>query len=586
MYTLCFDVFPPASESESESKSITPWIKSVFTSKNIFQETHHLSINKKKLSDNSDIINSNYKQIDYRYSSIEIIPIDSPNLTMNASTSTLNRTPPNPNINNPLLAQYLGEGVIRLFKDSMGHENSFKIGQLDHVPGDNSTVSILAVPFYFSTSDLLLGFFEHELLDQMSFIRIIKLSQSNRTMVLIKFKMDKFANSFINNYNGRKFTSLDPETCTVIKIKDIVFRKSNILQSSEDDDNDRVQNALPYLLPDPFTDTHQIIQNPSTYVELATCPVCLERLDSDITGIVTIQCQHSYHCSCLSKWKEDRCPVCRYSSKSKIDNDTNNEDESRIDTSKCLKCEGTSNLWICLVCGHVGCGRYENEHAVEHFKLTGHCFAMDSETQRVWDYVRDGYVHRLVQNEIDGKLVELPLRDESNKNIEVKVDKIGFEYSKMLIAQLESQRDYYNEIIDQYKNDLNYHVESMSKMIEKTRSLEDQFQKLKMEFDDNKLNLKQLQLKSNNDWKAKFDDELILNDGLSKNIELLTVENQNLKNQNDDLNEQIADLMGHFQMEDQLKNMGEEAHQGEIVIVPAKPSSNATKSKKKLNKRK
>jgi len=28
--------------------------------------------------------------------------------------------------------------------------------------------------------------------------------------------------------------------------------------------------------------------------------------------------------------------------------------------------------------------------------------------QRVWDYVGDNYVHRLIQNKADGKLVELP----------------------------------------------------------------------------------------------------------------------------------------------------------------------------------
>ena len=42
-----------------------------------------------------------------------------------------------------------------------------------------------------------------------------------------------------------------------------------------------------------------------------------------------------------------------------------------------------------------------------HFEETSHCFAMDVKTQRVWDYAGDNYVHRLVQNEVDGKLVEV-----------------------------------------------------------------------------------------------------------------------------------------------------------------------------------
>ena len=33
---------------------------------------------------------------------------------------------------------------------------------------------------------------------------------------------------------------------------------------------------------------------------------------------------------------------------------------------------------------------------------------MELETQRVWDYAGDGYVHRLIQSKTDGKLVEVP----------------------------------------------------------------------------------------------------------------------------------------------------------------------------------
>jgi BRCA1-associated protein len=35
-------------------------------------------------------------------------------------------------------------------------------------------------------------------------------------------------------------------------------------------------------------------------------------------------------------------------------------------------------------------------------------YALELETQRVWDYAGDGYVHRLIRNRTDGKLVELP----------------------------------------------------------------------------------------------------------------------------------------------------------------------------------
>ena len=45
---------------------------------------------------------------------------------------------------------------------------------------------------------------------------------------------------------------------------------------------------------------------------------------------------------------------------------------------------------MCLVCGHVGCGRYSGEHAQAHFESTKHTYSMELDSQRVWDYAGDG----------------------------------------------------------------------------------------------------------------------------------------------------------------------------------------------------
>lgn len=42
-----------------------------------------------------------------------------------------------------------------------------------------------------------------------------------------------------------------------------------------------------------------------------------------------------------------------------------------------------------------------------HWKETEHCYSLELETQRVWDYAGNNYVHRLIQSKTDGKLVEL-----------------------------------------------------------------------------------------------------------------------------------------------------------------------------------
>ncbi|CAN0454405.1 unnamed protein product, partial [Discosporangium mesarthrocarpum] len=40
----------------------------------------------------------------------------------------------------------------------------------------------------------------------------------------------------------------------------------------------------------------------------------------------------------------------------------------------CETCGVGHNLWVCMVCGHVGCGRYIKEHAKHHFRLSQHSF--------------------------------------------------------------------------------------------------------------------------------------------------------------------------------------------------------------------
>lgn len=38
----------------------------------------------------------------------------------------------------------------------------------------------------------------------------------------------------------------------------------------------------------------------------------------------------------------------------------------------CETCRIAHNLWICMVCGHIGCGRYTGEHASRHFRISSH----------------------------------------------------------------------------------------------------------------------------------------------------------------------------------------------------------------------
>lgn len=53
------------------------------------------------------------------------------------------------------------------------------------------------------------------------------------------------------------------------------------------------------------------------------------------------------------------------------------------------------------------CQKNDQSNLCRHFESTQHTYTMDLKRQHVWDYVGDNYVHRLIQNKGDGKLVEL-----------------------------------------------------------------------------------------------------------------------------------------------------------------------------------
>ncbi|CCO30829.1 BRCA1-associated protein [Rhizoctonia solani AG-1 IB] len=122
-----------------------------------------------------------------------------------------------------------------------------------------------------------------------------------------------------------------------------------------------------------------------------------------------------------------------------------------------------ANLWICLICGNIGCGRYARAHAHSHHEFSAHLYALELATQRVWDYAGDGYIHRLIHDRTEGKLVEIPSSSNTLSNKAMtggesslgpgpddmraaeKVEAVGLEYANLLASQLDSQRSYFEE---------------------------------------------------------------------------------------------------------------------------------------------
>lgn len=571
---------------------------------------------------------------DYRYSDLHITSIDN---TKRKPLRKMSRSA------EPIKAKFLGQGIVRLYREFDDdselediNEDEESHNESQEVSGDDTMLSIVSIPTYFTATDIL-GFIGESFIESITHIRIIKSERANRFLVLLKFNDILKTAEFQYKFDGKPFNSMEPENCHVVFVKSIKIDAGNqedtkVLKSVKD-------SLIPFLLNDPFT---TIKKDDDSLLELPTCPVCLERMDANITGLLTIPCQHTFHCQCLSKWKDDTCPICRYSnnvSNQKVRRSIRrlsqyNARQPTVGSSRsgsisssisgplssglsgnttagtslldsaidnelehCTECLMAENLWICLVCGNIGCSRYAPEqHSLKHFINSGHCFAMEMNTSRVWDYAGDNYVHRLITNESDGKLVELPDKNFRSVNEKYgntenfdKVEEVGFEYSQLLISQLASQREYFESLLKENNvtiplsrrnssivevnhkvTDLEVKIDELTNQVsvlttEVIPSLKD-----KIKSKDNKIS----------NLSKELNESKLFNESLSEKVEFLNKTKKEVEDQNTDLQEQVKDLMFYLESQEKFKDEPQDVKDGTILIQPE-----ANKPKKKNKKK-
>ncbi|KAF9111061.1 hypothetical protein BGX27_005460 [Mortierella sp. AM989] len=528
------------------------------------------------------------------------------------------------------------EGILRLYKDTneittgnihihSGHKEDGPTSSSSTVndreregaqiihPDHGTTVCVLAVPSYMSPGDFLN--FVGPVRSNVSHFRIIRDAVPNRFMpeichvVYLKSIEIRagsippyafpFANDdpFLQNNHPTSPTSGTPTSAV-----------ANIPVSLDDGSESTDTNHLSHQLSILSTTDHPGL------AELPTCPVCLERMDSSVTGLLTILCQHTFHCHCLSKWGEGSCPVCRYSQKSIRKTITGSDlgstqpggvvastDGITEDQNVCALCGTTANLWICLICGHIGCGRYQEKHAYHHYYETSHLYALELETQRVWDYAGDGYVHRLIQNKADGKLVELPSAMDgtlpSQHSVQVgqeKLDAIGLEYTYLLTSQLESQRLYFDAqmaamtaqlaqvnkeakewereaaLLNQKNQELALIAEALEKekmptLVKEKKAAEKRLEKMQER-------LQQME--------RQYEEEKEMNVGLRTNQDSFRVRLQEKEAEIQELQEQVRDMMIYLDTQQKVEAspMKDELVNGTIGVVAPPTSSSPSPS--------
>lgn len=446
----------------------------------------------------------------------------------------------------------LVKGVLHLYKDS-------QMTSLEKDVARSEMLCMMAIPAAYTIHDLIK--FTGPLNASMEHMQVLRGAVRNQYMLLIKFKNQAAADEFYAYFNSRPFNSIESDLCQLVYVA-----KVEIIKESEG-------GSLPI----------------PGLTELPHCPVCLERMEESVDGVLTVLCNHSFHMSCLAQWGDTTCPVCRYC-----------QTPEEVPDQRCMQCGSQESLWICLICGSVGCGRYIGLHAYKHFQETNHTYAMQLGSNRVWDYAGDNYVHRLAQNKSDGKLVQV---DEGGNVVhEEKLDSITLEYTYLLTTQLESQRRYFEEKIieatkeanlrvieleDQLKEERDNKLKVTAKLSDATREKQSLDRKctqlqsrmtkvlseLQEERDMNKCLLENQQL-----WQKRVS-------ALETSVKDLT---ESKEKEISELRDQLRDVMFYLEAQDKLANTAdvsqEEIQDGQVIVGAAAISPTAARRGRKKRK--
>ena len=248
---------------------------------------------------------------------------------------------------------------------------------------------------------------------------------------------------------------------------------------------------------------------------------------------------------------------------------------------------------------------------------------MELETQRVWDYAGDNYVHRLIQNKADGKLVELPPAanleaqkstrqrngegpDDSDNLKAEKMEIMAMQYSQILQRAMDDQRATYEEQTAELRrklDDTSKKLEILSRELEVklSEAYETQNRKSKEEAEARQ-HIEKERIKAEKraekmtELARKLEKELkeerAVSKGLMDNLGKMKEKvEESVKQKSEfaakvaDLEEQMRDLMFYVEARDKIeKGEGEvsEAVGGSIELGPQQ--NNHTPKKKKKNR--
>jgi BRCA1-associated protein len=167
------------------------------------------------------------------------------------------------------------------------------------------------------------------------------------------------------------------------------------------------------------------------------CPICLETFEED-PRIITILCSHKFHYKCLSDWRDQTCPVCRYQ-------------QYPFELTFCESCDIHQDLWCCIICGFIGCGGVipVSGHIRDHSNETSHIYAKpiikelkSSRPKGIFDHSTNDFIHSISYSPAMGTIVA---SEPSSYKKDKKPKDVYEEINQLISSTLDSQRQHYQK---------------------------------------------------------------------------------------------------------------------------------------------
>jgi ubiquitin carboxyl-terminal hydrolase 5/13 len=204
-----------------------------------------------------------------------------------------------------------------------------------------------------------------------------------------------------------------------------------------------------------------------TYTYSLICFSCQKKVDhvpKEYEGLVRSIEQHqsAFEKTQLVSWEleQNACPHSRSLVQQPTpipQNNTNSDQSHSRDISKCVECDLSANLWLCLTCGNVGCGRKNfdgtggNSHGIGHYNSTRHPISVKTgtispnEAPSCYCYICDDDVK---VPHINDCLINLGLNPTIMRKTEKTINEMSLEYNLNLkLSEAFEKEGQYEKII-------------------------------------------------------------------------------------------------------------------------------------------